>query len=420
MRSYKRLNLACSTFIATNQVSCISKSCEMTDNGGKSKKARLADTSHRISDPQFSNGSEPSQSMEVHCLQTGRRPQRPRRVIDKSGERNISFSNLPQRSKRYIQDFVTTIIETRWRIVISAYLFIAFGCWIIFAMAWYLISYAHNDLEFDVESGNPLHEGDMPCVEGATNYVEFFLLSFEIQTTIGFGERFPNEECPEAVFLFVAQIVFGIAIDGTLIGIIYAKLTRPSRKPYDLKFSRKAVICQRDSKHCLMFRVCDPNEIHIIDSRVQACLFGEISSNNGDILNQFQYPLKLQDNGRVHIIMPVIVCHVIDRKSPLYNLSAPQFLEKRFEIIVTFTGASASTGQTTEERTSYLSREIAWGHRFVNMTEYKAESEKYFVDYDKFDVIEEVDTPLCSAQRFDEISEKVKNHFRKDSHSSNI
>lgn len=67
-----------------------------------------------------------------------------------------------------------------------------------------------------------------------------------------------------------------------------------------------------------------------------------------------------------------------------------KFPNCRFEIIVTFSGASASTGQTTEERTSYLSREIAWGHRFVNMTEYIAESGEYFVDYDKFDTIEEV------------------------------
>lgn len=107
--------------------------------------------------------------------------------------------------------------------------------------------------------------------------VEAAQVNSQLQTTVGFGERYPNEECPEAIFLFVAQIIFGIAIDGTLTGIIYAKLTRPPRKPYALKFSRKAVICQRDSKLCLMFRVCDPNEIHLINSRVQACLFNEIS-----------------------------------------------------------------------------------------------------------------------------------------------
>lgn len=62
----------------------------------------------------------------------------------------------------------------------------------------------------------------------------------------------------------------------------------------------------------------------------------------------------------------------------------------RFEVIITFTGASASTGLTTEERTSYLSKEIVWGHRFVNMIEYATQNGEYFVNYDKFDEIEEV------------------------------
>lgn len=51
-------------------------------------------------------------------------------------------------------------------------------------MIWYLISYAHNDLYYDSASGFSLHEGSMTCVQGATNFVEFFLLSFEIQ--VGF------------------------------------------------------------------------------------------------------------------------------------------------------------------------------------------------------------------------------------------
>lgn len=53
------------------------------------------------------------------------------------------------------------------------------------------------------------------------------------------------------------------------------------------------------------------------------------SSTEGDILEQFQYPLKLQDEGQVHIIFPVIICHVIDESSPLYTLSASQLLTKR-------------------------------------------------------------------------------------------
>lgn len=74
-------------------------------------------------------------------------------------------------------------IDTRWRNVISAYLITTFGCWIIFALMWMLIAYAHKDLEFD-ETGASLHEGEMTCVEGATTFIGFFLLSFELQVTI--------------------------------------------------------------------------------------------------------------------------------------------------------------------------------------------------------------------------------------------
>lgn len=92
------------------------------------------------------------------------------------------------------------------------------------------------------------------------------------QTTVGFGNRFPTEECPEGIFMFIVQIIVGVMIDGALIGIIYAKLTRPPRKHFDFKFSSRAVVYQRDSQLCLIFRICDPNEIHAVDSKIHACL----------------------------------------------------------------------------------------------------------------------------------------------------
>lgn len=70
----------------------------------------------------------------------------------------------------------------------------------------------------------------------------------------------------------MAQIIAGVLIEGSLIGIIYTKMTRPSRKPMELKFSRKAVICQRDSKLCLLFRICDPSELHTVESKVRLYL----------------------------------------------------------------------------------------------------------------------------------------------------
>lgn len=68
-----------------------------------------------------------------------------------------------------------------------------------------------------------------------------------------------------------------------------------------------------------------------------------------------------------------------------YPLGSP-----RFEIVVTLTGASRSTGQLTQERTSYLPREILWGHRFPNIVEYDRKHCVYVADYDQFETTEAV------------------------------
>lgn len=54
------------------------------------------------------------------------------------------------------------------------------------------------------------------------------------------------------------------------------------------------------------------------------------SSVDGVIVNQFQCSIKLEDDGQVHILYPITVCHVIDEESPLYNLSAKDLLKKRY------------------------------------------------------------------------------------------
>lgn len=56
-----------------------------------------------------------------------------------------------------------------------------FGCWIVFALLWCLISYAHNDFVIDSETGAILHDGKMTCVEGAYTWTGYFLYSFEMQ-----------------------------------------------------------------------------------------------------------------------------------------------------------------------------------------------------------------------------------------------
>ena len=92
------------------------------------------------------------------------------------------------------------------------------------------------------------------------------------------------------------------------------------------------------------------------------------------------------------------IVHVIDTDSPLYEMSAAELLYERFELLVVLEGTTESTGQTTQVRTSYLSSEILWGHRFQPLIKYNKEKLSYEVDYNLFHDTYQVDTPLCSAE----------------------
>lgn len=105
-----------------------------------------------------------------------------------------------------------------------------------------MVAYSHGDLLFDEITGERLGEGKYPCIVGVYDFTSMLIYSIETQTTIGFGEKYPSEECPETMFLFIMQIICSIAIEGGMVSIIYVKTARPVRQNTKLKFSDKAVV----------------------------------------------------------------------------------------------------------------------------------------------------------------------------------
>ena len=85
-----------------------------------------------------------------------------------------------------------------------------------------------------------------------------------------YGNRYISEECPEAVFILCLQSVVGVMIQCFMVGIVFAKLSRPKKRSQTLLFSRHAVICLRDGKLCLLFRVGDMRKSHIIGTNISA------------------------------------------------------------------------------------------------------------------------------------------------------
>lgn len=84
-------------------------------------------------------------------------------------------------------------------------------------------------------------------------------------------------------------------IQAFMVGVVFAKLSRPKKRTQTLMFSRNAVINHRDGVPCLMFRVGDMRKSHIIEAHVRAQLIKHKVTKEGEHLPFFQTELKVRD-----------------------------------------------------------------------------------------------------------------------------
>ncbi|KAJ8334144.1 hypothetical protein SKAU_G00397830 [Synaphobranchus kaupii] len=263
-------------------------------------------------------------------------------------------------------------------------------------MIWWLLAFAHGDLD---------QKGDdfVPCVTNIQSFASAFLFSIEVQVTIGFGGRMVTEECVSAILILIVQNIVGLVINAIMLGCIFMKTAQANRRAETLIFSKHAVIAVRNGKLCFMVRIGDLRKSMIISAAVRMQVVRRTATREGEVVPLDQIDIQMDNpvgtNG-IFLVSPLIICHVIDKNSPLYELSAENLQQEDIEIIVVLEGVVETTGITTQARTSYLSEEILWGQRFVpTVTE---EDGMYAVDYSKFGNTVHVPTPNCSAKKLEE------------------
>uniref|UniRef100_A0A3P9PLG6 ATP-sensitive inward rectifier potassium channel 12-like n=1 Tax=Poecilia reticulata TaxID=8081 RepID=A0A3P9PLG6_POERE len=311
------------------------------------------------------------------------------RFVKKNGQCNVVFNNMEDKPRRYLADIFTTCVDIRWRYLLLIFTATFLLSWLLFGFIFWGVALAHGDFELDLPVG----------------FIGAFLFSIETQTTIGYGFRCVTEECPIAVVTVVVQSIVGCIIDSFMIGTIMAKMVRPKKRAQTLLFSHNAVIALRDGKLCLMWRLGNMRKSHIVEAHVRAQLIKPHVTAEGEYLPLEQTDIDVgYDDGldRLFLVSPLVVVHEINKNSPLFNLSRNDLQKEDFEIVVILEGMVEATAMTTQARSSYLAREILWGHRFEPVVFEKGD--RYHVDYSRFHKTYKVpSTPQCSAR---ELSQK--------------
>ncbi|KAG7485166.1 ATP-sensitive inward rectifier potassium channel 12-like [Solea senegalensis] len=347
------------------------------------------------------------------------------RFVKKNGQCNVMFNNMEDKPRRYLADIFTTCVDIRWRYLLLIFTTTFLLSWLLFGLIFWGVALAHGDfaLRIPVKNEDPhntVEEGKdewRPCILHIQGFIGAFLFSIETQTTIGYGFRCVTEECPIAVVTVVVQSIVGCIIDAFMIGTIMAKMVRPKKRAQTLLFSHHAVIALRDGKLCLMWRLGNMRKSHIVEAHVRAQLIKPHVTVEGEYLPLEQTDIDVgYDDGtdRLFLVSPLVVVHEINKNSPLYDLSSTNLPKQDFEIVVILEGMVEATAMTTQARTSYLAKEILWGHRFEPVVFEKGD--RYHVDYSRFHKTYEVpSTPHCSAR---ELSQMMGRCRRSSSSSS--
>ncbi|XP_041033579.1 ATP-sensitive inward rectifier potassium channel 11-like [Carcharodon carcharias] len=323
------------------------------------------------------------------------------RFVAKNGGCNVAHKNIREQG-RFLQDVFTTLVDFKWPYTLVIFTMSFLCSWMLFAMLWWLIAFAHGDL--DSQKDNVV-----PCITSITSFTSAFLFSIEVQVTIGFGSRMVTEECPLAITVLIIQNISGLIVNAVMLGCIFMKTAQANRRAETIIFSKHAVIAQRNRKLCFMFRVGDLRKSMIISATIQMQLVKKTTTQEGEVVPISQIDIQVENPvgiNAIFLVSPLIISHTIDKKSPLYNLSAASLQQEDLEVVVILEGVVETTGITTQARTSYLPEEILWGHRFVPIV--TEEEGRYSVDYSKFGNTVRCRTPLCSAREF-EAQERSQN-----------
>ncbi|KAM6106606.1 G protein-activated inward rectifier potassium channel 3 [Pterocles gutturalis] len=315
------------------------------------------------------------------------------RYVEKDGRCNVQHGNVRE-TYRYLTDIFTTLVDLPWRFSLLVFILAYALTWLFFGLIWWVIAYSRGDLE---------HLGDgawTPCVNNLNGFVSAFLFSIETETTIGYGHRVITDQCPQGTVLLLLQAILGSMVNAFMVGCMFVKISQPNKRAETLVFSSHAVVALRDERLCLMFRVGDLRDSHIVEASIRAKLIRSKQTREGEFIPLDQTDLSVgfeTGDDRLFLVSPLVISHEIDERSPFWDVSRHQLEKDDFEIVVILEGMVEATGMTCQARSSYLADEVLWGHRFAPLL--SLEEGFYAVDYGGFHQTLPVPTPPASARQ---------------------
>jgi inward rectifier potassium channel len=215
-----------------------------------------------------------------------------------------------------------------------------------------------------------------PALSESDRLLECFYFSCQTLTAVGYGHLAPTSNLVSTIASF--QAFFGLMSFAVITGLLYARFSKP--RAY-LKFSKQAIIRPFREGKALMFRLATykNNDLTDVTCKVVAAF---AQTKNGITTNRF-IPLDLEIDTIQELVLNWTVVHVIDEKSPFYEMTKEDIDAAKVEIIILVKGYDEYFATNVQERTSYIWEEFCYNVRFVKMFHRSENNKKTILDIDK-------------------------------------
>lgn len=217
------------------------------------------------------------------------------------------------------------------------------------------------------------------CIKGARpgSFLDAFSFSVQTMATIGYGAMYPQTDY--ANLLVALESLVGLLGVAMATGLMFARFSRPTAR---VLFSRVAVITPHNGLPTLMLRVANERRNQILEAQIGLSLLRDEVTMEGLSIRRF-YDLKLLRSQTRTFALSWIVMHVIDEDSPLYGATPESLEEVQTDIVVTLTGIDETVSQTVHARHYYITDEILWNMRFVDIFSKKPDGRRV-LDFNRF------------------------------------
>jgi inward rectifier potassium channel len=208
-------------------------------------------------------------------------------------------------------------------------------------------------------------------------YIDYFYFSIETLSTAGYGDMHPQSHYGH--FIATIELFTGIFSMSLMTGLIFARFSRPNAR---LLFADHPVISSHEGKPTLMVRFVNERHNVIGNANARLWLLKNELSLEGRPFRRF-YELPLVQSEHPALALSWTLFHVLDQKSPLFGLTADEFVASNVSLVVVVSGYDVVAAQTIHARKSYDHSDIRFGQRYADIIS-TSEDGRIRIDYGRF------------------------------------